>query len=129
MRRGVLPLLTATALWVAAFGWVTLARLWASVYRDMGGDLPVPATLVIDAARWHVPWGVALLGTLLLVLLLARRSARLPSACALLAATGLIVFALAAVGLALPISKCGVIWPDWPEVGCAASPAMGRPIP
>ena len=123
-----MPLLTAAALWVAAFGWVTLARLWASVYQEMGGDLPVPAMLVIDAARWHVPWGVALLGTLLVVVLLARRSARLHSACALLAAIGLIVFALATVGLALPISKCGVIWPDWPEAGCVSSPAMGRPI-
>jgi len=128
MRRGLLPLLTAAALWAAAFGWVTLARLWASVYREMGGDLPVPATLVIDAARWHAPWIAALLGTLLLVFLLARRNARLHSACALLAAVGLIVFALAAVGLALPISKCGVIWPDWPEAGCVFSPDTGRPI-
>jgi hypothetical protein len=46
----------------------------------------------------------------------------------LLAATGLIVFTLAAVGLALPVSKCGVLWPDWPEAGCASSPALGQPI-
>lgn len=119
MKKAWLPLLTVVALWIGAFSLVTLARLWASLYADLGGDLPIPAALAIDAARFHVPWGVALAGTLLLLVLLIRRSTMLPAACATLAAIGLIVFALAALGLALPVSKCGVIWPDWPGVDCA----------
>jgi hypothetical protein len=115
----MLPLLTVAALWIGAFAVVTLARLWASLYVSMGGSLPVPAMLVIDAARNHVPWGIALAATGLIVYLALRRSRRLLQACALLSAIGLIVVALAAVGLALPVSKCGILWPDWPGTDCS----------
>jgi len=39
-------------------------------------------------------------------------------ACALIAAVGLIALALAAVDLALPLTKCGVLWPAWPRTDC-----------
>lgn len=117
-RRWGLALLTAAAHWTGAFALVTLARLWAGLYADMGGVLPVPAQLVLDAARSHIPWGVALAATLLLAYLAWRRSSLLAPACALLAALGLIALALAAVGLALPVSKCGVLWPAWPGTDC-----------
>ncbi|KAF0101042.1 MAG: hypothetical protein FD187_238 [bacterium] len=113
-----LALLTTAAHWIGAFALVTLARLWASLYADMGGVLPAPAQWVLDAARHHIPFGIALAVTLLLVVLAWTRSHRLPLACALLTAFSLIALALAAVGLALPVSKCGVLWPAWPGTDC-----------
>jgi hypothetical protein len=79
----------------------------------------MPAMAVMDAARHHVPWGIALAATGLVLYLILRRSHRLLMACTLLASTGLTVLALAAVSLALPVSKCCFIWPDWPGPECA----------
>ncbi len=117
-QRWGLALLTTSALWTGAFAVVTLARLWASLYAELGGALPVPAQLVIDAARHHVPWGIALAATGQIGYLAISRSRGLPMACALIAAVGLMAVALAAVGLALPVSKCGVLWPAWPGTDC-----------
>jgi hypothetical protein len=119
-QRWGLALLTAAAYWAGALALVTLARLWASLYASLGGDLPVPAQLVIDAARHHIPFGIALAATVLIGYLAITRSRRLPMVCALIAAIALIALALAAVSLALPMTKCGVLWPDWPGPDCAA---------
>lgn len=118
--RWSLALLTATANWIGAFALVTLARLWAPLYADMGGAMPVPAQLVLDAARHHIPWAIALAATVLVAYLAIRRSRRLFLACAVTASIGLIALALAAVSLALPVSKCGVLWPAWPGTDCTA---------
>lgn len=117
-ERWGLALLTAAAYWIGAFALVTLAQLWAPLYASLGGDLPTPAQLVMDAARHHIPFGIALAVTALAGVLARSRSPRLPQVCALMAALGFIALALAAVSLVLPISKCGVLWPAWPGTDC-----------
>ena len=118
-------LLTIAALWIGASCVVTLAHLLASLYDSIGGELPVPAMLVIDASRLHIPWVISLVMTLLLIYLDVWRRRSLIMVCAMVSAIGLILVASASISLALPLMKCGVLWPDWPGQDCSRSIVIG----
>ena len=102
------------AAWAGAFAWTAAARLFANLYREFGGDLPLPTETVVRLAQQQAPFGIAAACTLVLFWLwLRRRGWIVPVSLFILAAIGLgLAWVLFALGL--PIALCGNLWPDWP---------------
>ncbi len=114
-----------TTAWAGAFAWTAAARLFANLYREFGGDLPLPTDRVIWLAQQQAPFGFAAGCTLVLFWLwLRRRGWIVPASLVLLTTIGLgLAWVLFALGL--PISLCGNVWPDWPAPWNGAAAGLG----
>ena len=113
------------AAWAGAFAWTAAARLFAHLYREFGGDLPMPTDRVSWVAQQQAPFGIAVACTLLLVWLwLRRRGWITPASLVMLTAIGL-GLAWVLFALALPSSLCGNVWPDWPAPWDGTAAGLG----
>ena len=111
--------------WAGAFAWTAAARLFANLYREFGGALPLPTERVIWLAEQQAPFGIAVVCTLVLVWVwLRRRSWIVPASVLMLSAVALGV-AWVLFALALPSSLCGNLWPDWPAPWDGAAAGLG----
>ena len=118
----VCALSAITALWFAAAATEVTARIIHQTLMRLGSELPALTAMVIAAVKLGVPWAAAIVGTLGLAGLVARANPCVLPACVLAAVVSAGMVSVAALALALPLSLCGDIWPDWTTV-------TGKPIP
>ena len=109
--------------WFAAFAIEASTRLMTGMFAQLGGDLPAPTLLTINAVQSHVPWIIAATSTLIIVYLGMRAGSYFLHACALVAVVAAVLASCVALALVLPLMKCGIAWPEWPQ---AASQSSGR---
>src|SRR6185436_8126533 len=89
-------------------------------------DLPLPTRLTIDAVQNYLPWIIAAVSTLIVVQLGLRASAYFVYACTVVAAVAAVLASFVVLALALPMMKCGVAWPEWPQAVTPPAGMSGR---
>ena len=98
LSRRMEVVIAATAIAVA---WIACGAAWwaslvtAGAYARLGADLPSSTALVIEASRNGVPFVLAALLTLAIVVLLVRRNPHLAPASAAVASVGALALAVA----------------------------------
>jgi hypothetical protein len=117
----------AACVWFTAFTIESAARLMAGLFAQFGADLPLPTRLTIDAVQNYLPWMFAAVSTLLVVYLGVRASAYFVYACIVVAAVTAVLASIVALALVLPIMKCGVAWPEWPNAAIQTPHQAGKP--
>jgi hypothetical protein len=103
----------ATCAWVGAFAIESATRLMARAFTEVGADLPAEALLVISAVQSYVLWIIAGASTLIIVYLWMRTSDYFLHACTVISAAVAVLVSFVTLSLALPIMRCGHLWPEW----------------
>lgn len=106
-RNGPWVSLAVAALWIAAAGIEFAVPAWGRAIAALGDMPPRPTALAMSAARLHVAWWIAGLGTLLVAFLWLRRSRWCTPACALALFASVLGVTLVAWAMALPLHGQG----------------------
>ena len=107
--------------WATALVAESSARVLTQTLARMGGELPSITASLVALMKIHMHWLAAAIVTLILIVLLARRTPLTLHGCvaALILSTALAVASL--LSLTAPIALCGDLWPDWPSAGSQSS--------